>query len=785
MARNKLQDNLRASKKTIKKYSSGSLEKEIENSKNNISKGLNSRTKNFFKKIEKIKGDQETANPHIEEDASPLTNDKGILDNDLHRFASYATLFTLSGLNEDELQDGSFLQNPVHDVIARSAGIGDPNTNRDTVFTKEDIGRAGPQIDIKDKENKNYQESIKILKKGRDIFFEDVNLLSTCAPSQERGMADFVKMTFKLHEPYGISFIEKFRASARLNGYRDYQDAPMLLTIEFKGYDEKGNVVDTDDALTRKIPILVTRVDLDVNEGGAIYDVTAVRIQDLAFDDRFKFPRTAFDFTASSLRDAMNKIAEKLNEQIGKEKNEHNVREVEDEYIIEVDDEVVSIAKDYSAIAKSLHNFEKPKGPARGRSTSFREAIKVDVAEGTVTSIISLTKILEDVMRSTNGFEKIATDFWTAYLRRVKAIGQFDVADVNTIKKFVESGQFEETIEKNAFVPWFKIKTSVTTDYSQFDNINKMHRKIVRYKIIPHYIPVLKFVRPGMFAKAGSMRNAIKKQYNYIYTGDNVDVQNLRINYKTAFYQRNAIEVGKPGDNVLEVLDKVKSRLTGREDAEDKDVTGLRSYPSLIKGRNIVQKGAEDSGAEARKQEFFDYLTDPEVDMMRIELEILGDPAYICQDQFIPLTRQGKQISSKGRFSTKFKAFNVDNYSPLIELNYRLPDDIDEKREGLMFRRDSQVPEENLFFSGVYQVVRIESNFTNGQFTQTLTCVRLNNQNGLGEDVALDFVGNAQKKIEYAFDKTRLSKDNLKNSLRKARDDAIKQGYNRFKDILE
>ena len=31
----------------------------------------------------------------------------------------------------------------------------------------------------------------------------------------------------------------------------------------------------------------------------------------------------------------------------------------------------------------------------------------------------------------------------------------------------------------------------------------------------------------------------VHKEYDYIYTGDNVDVQGLRINYKTAYYMRN------------------------------------------------------------------------------------------------------------------------------------------------------------------------------------------------------------------------------------------------------
>ena len=766
----------RASRNYARKKRQESLEKKAQKARENISRFEKRKqiNKNQIEKIEKekvgaiAKDQQDGASSSGATDTESLSRKVGIEDNHLHFFASYNTLFTLSGLNERELKDGTFLNNPVHDVIARSAGIGDTNLNREIVNT---ITQPSPQTEEAEIENKAYEDSIRILKNGRDIFFEDVNILSTVAPSEERGMADFAKMTFQLHEPFGISLIEKIRASARLNGYRDYQDAPMLLTIEFKGYDEKGNAYQPSQSMIRKIPILITKVDMDVNEGGAIYDVTAVRQNDIAFDDRFKFPRTAINFQADNLKEALQGIADKLNSFIEKERDEHKVRTVLDKYVILIDDDVAAIANDYSALADSVAHFKNVDSQQTKREKNLDRATKkldVKVAEGTVTSLISLTKVLEDVVRSTNGFESISTDFWTSYLRRTGFLGSDQDADSQAIKKFYESGEFERTIKENAFVPWFKIKTSVETHYGNgadnYDTINKMHRKTVTYKIIPHWIPVLRFIRPGMFAKAGTMRNAVKKQYNYIYTGKNVDVQSLRINYKQAFFQRNVVEVGKAGDQVFgRVFDRV-TRLFPQEDTVDKDVTELRSYPSIIKGRNVLQKGAEDRGIEGRKQEFFDYLTNPQVDMMRIELEILGDPAYICQDQFTPLDATGGQIEGKGRISESNRSFNVDNYSPLIELIYSLPDDIDEKQEGLMFR-GTDVPEQNLFFAGVYQVSRIESSFSQGQFTQTLSCVRLNNQSGLGAEVG-KIVSGAASKFEDAV----LNKENIVKKGKKAID---------------
>ena len=49
-----------------------------------------------------------------------------------------------------------------------------------------------------------------------------------------------------------------------------------------------------------------------------------------------------------------------------------------------------------------------------------------------------------------------------------------------------------------------------------------------------------------------------------------------------------------------------------------------------------------------------------------------------------------------------------------------------------MFSGTQKFRDENLFFNGVYQVVKVDSKFNQGQFTQTLTCVRMNNQQGQG-----------------------------------------------------
>ena len=123
--------------------------------------------------------------------------------------------------------------------------------------------------------------------------------------------------------------------------------------------------------------------------------------------------------------------------------------------------------------------------------------------------------------------------------------------------------------------------------------------------------------------------------------------------------------------------------------------------------------------------------------MMRIELDILGDPHFICQDVLSCLKKLNDKkidqiITIDSDFDeNQFGSFNADQYMTLINLRYRLPADINEK-EGTMFSGIDKVRDENLFFNGVYQVVKVDSKFDQGQFLQTLTCVRMNNQQGQG-----------------------------------------------------
>ena len=683
--------------------------------------------------------------------------------NPLHKAASYTTIFTLSGIRESEIRDHSFLKNAPHDIIARSGGIGE--NARISSGGDPFAGTGGANADDKIVRDAykdftgRYQDSISILKRSHDMFIENVNIISTLSPNAERNLANFTKMEFEVHEPYGITLIEKVRAATALNGFQDYQDAPLLLTIEFKGFDDRGRPLmfgtggSKVGGLTRKIPILIARVDFDVNEGGAKYSVVAVPYTDLGFDDRFKFPRTSLIQAGNKAEDWCIDVAAQLDVQMEQEIAE-NKRQFKDTYIFKIDPEVAKNGGPYDSVLNSTSNTSTPeqhdeiinigggyketgKNKLQGlvTGTQYKSTAKAD-------SFTALTKFFEDAVRQSFGYLSLVQNFWVGYLTSLGHTVTKD--DTDKIRSVIRSKEFAEQVAKEPFVPWFKVKATVETDTTRFDSITKMHPKTIIYRAMPYKIHILKLIGSGMSLKT-DWSKYVRKEYNYLYTGDNLDVQGLRINYKTAYYMRNVREAKDTTEaGIFEELKQTILEAFGQE-KDPEPTLPLRQYPSIIKGRSTVSTTNPEN---LKAQEFYDYLTNPEADMMRIELEILGDPAYICQDMYMPVDDKEKDKTptttggGTGPFNYKDHSFNADQFMTCINLRYRLPADISEK-EGTMFSGIDKVRDENLFFSGVYQVVKVDSKMDNGQFLQTLTCVRMNNQTG--EGLPVELVNSARK----------------------------------------
>jgi hypothetical protein len=131
-----------------------------------------------------------------------------------------------------------------------------------------------------------------------------------------------------------------------------------------------------------------------------------------------------------------------------------------------------------------------------------------------------------------------------------------------------------------------------------------------------------------------------------------------------------------------------------------------------------------------------DYMTHPKGDMIVVKMEILGDPAWISQSQFMPpdpmwiapgtSKDQSVDLYRSNRnyiWNDELRCFNTDFADPVILLNYRMPTDINDK-EGTYELQNTQTAT----FSGLYRVFQIDHNFIDGKYTNVLHMARFNNQ---------------------------------------------------------
>ena len=663
--------------------------------------------------------------------------------NVLNKYASYSCLFTLSGLSNEQIENPNLIVNGTpRDVVARSSGIGQEGNfsdfnNKEFKFSK---GTSGAVKAEKIKRIKDIipdaQNADEILKRSHDIFFEKVNIVSVPRPNEDRKLMNFTKIEMELTEPLGVTLFEKLRACAFNNGYIDHNDAPFLLTLEFRGYNSEGKML-SDVITTRHLPIVISNAEMDVSQAGTKYSLTAVPWTEFGMVNRFLYTRSqgslppvfsplisakarASRANCLDIGGALQEFAKSLNEAQDKE-IQSQLRDKKDEYVITVD-------------------------PSIAGGTTTTEGFDVETTNSGPDPIritwkddMSIAKIITDVLLGTDRFrdiDQLVKEYW------------------NDLDKAINQGDDTTATAPDPMIPWFKILTTIytKTGTGDFDQKTKMHSKEIRFHVQPYKVHILNFTVPGL---GGSelWGKHVKKHYNYIFTGENTEIIDLKLNYKYAYFQARLLDTTRSQERIQksdkETPDQKQKRLIRRYFGGDTypDKLSLRGYPQSLKS---ADPSTQDRQSRSNADEFFEYLTSPRGDMMKVDMTIMGDPAFIGQDMFLPMSRNFTDTNNRvnnGRIQEAEPGttavintvgtikgfewdedrgcFNFDREEPFVRLFFRFPTDVDENTGLMNFQKL-----EDIEFNGLYKVTQVDSVFDQGTFTQQLLLVRYNNQHG-------------------------------------------------------
>jgi hypothetical protein len=564
------------------------------------------------------------------------TDEATLHKNPLHQYASYNYLFTLSALTEGQLKNPtSIISRAPTNVIARSAGIGTTTDQSDQTQTGDVYYDEAPTLwgTLNNTEKKAISQSGDVLRQNRDIYFQSVNIETVHSFNPERRSAAVGKIKMILNEPSGVTLLDKLRAAAFNCGYKDHVDAPYLLSLEFRGFDENGKTLPLNDSHGKRwIPIKIVRMNIRVNNAGATYDIDAIPYNESGFMNRFNYIRTPVEFKkAEFFRTFIEAFEKELNIQTEQESKTGLFTEgMQDKYKIIVDDKFSNEPIKVNSQNKSINtvdmvNYEEGEDYswALGRDTQ-KYAFNSRAGSGQPGD--SILKILEDAMLSLQPVQDVVEKWIGDMASKLRANTAYDD---NTV---ITNADFQNLKDEEYYVDWFMIKSRIETDTGRFDTITMQHPKTITYYIQPYKIHIFRLVKPGV--TIGTSKNVlVKKKYDYIFTGNNTDILDLDINYKVAYYQTKLPRTN-PNKRNDTSSDKIDLRSLIGQDMNIDDGLDLRSYPAGIRNSNAGIFGDE---SKAETDLFQDALSNPQADMVKVDLKIIGDPSWLGVSQFFEL----------------------------------------------------------------------------------------------------------------------------------------------------
>jgi len=630
---------------------------------------------------------QGSAEPATSNDAAaftvvPARDDppvEAVVANPLLNFASVAPLWTFASLSLEQFNNPASYRN-------NGAGL----TN--IIFS------SGGRFDDKRQQ----------IAGGRapEYFVDNFTMRSIVAPTPQTGNQNVTSFAFDVYEPYSAGkLLESMQVAAAQNNFFSYLDnAPYLLKVDFQGYGEDMSVFSTVDS--KYFVLRLTKVGFTVDEGGSKYKFEAVPYNHILYSDSFNITYTDLKITGVTMKDACEQLTNNLirNElELVKEKR----ITYPDLYFIEFPLDGQDNTGSESEIATADFKFDA----SFGGNFNFVGESKLDEKTGK----ISRDNLTIDPKK--REFHFAQSQSITNILTQLVLASSY-AADAADAKK-----------DKNGMVKWFKIDAQMEI-LSTFDSKTGDYPYKIKYRIVPLMVHRSVFDNFTSAFDYGDLERKIVKKYNYIYTGQNVDILKFNIEINNLFFvgtnpspeqrQTSAVDPGQQG-SAQPLIQKTEASEGGEGAAVASTAGRRRAYrdPELLKRNNYGGSGTADVPQKVAEAFHAAFLKGSSADLVKVDLEIFGDPYWLVDsgiaNHFSPSTGDiDGQVTQDG--TANF--VGADTY---IYISYRTPMDIN---------TDAGVydwPEVGRLgaFTGIYRVTEVENIFSEGFFKQKLTCVRL------------------------------------------------------------
>lgn len=587
----------------------------------------------------------------------------------------------------------------------------------------------------------------------KEYYLDDLEFTSVVGVTNTaRATADLL-VNFNIIEPYGINFIQElWEYNAESLGFTNWSETCYLLRVTFKGYNDQGALVQSD--IVKYLPIKIINIEVKLNESGSTYTVSAFVYNNQAVDKKYGVLTKGVQCEGSTVKEILLGKNGKTNitrqdgqvilDNIESIYNPPNLKwvlnqevksEAESNTVVDTDpntNSVLTTQYDFefvgklgnqiaeSLIIKPEENQSKDTsmnlpdneieaqmlknlasyqflGPRNNTGIKIRlEDQKVNFNPGQITEILS------QIIINSEYITKQISDFRKNYQEAIKE------TDPTERKNKL-------SILKNPFY-WFRIVPKVYNIGRQIDLSTNLSQKRIVYQIIGYEIQNAKDVGGYLVnsSKTSDIEKSVVKEYNYFFTGKNSEIIRLDINLNTNYwsYRPRNIQVYGQATGVKPLdLESEKTNINpNRKNLSDPhNVRGV--VAAVNPERSPVGVGTATADRMLAGQVASSIYN--QVTQLLVEMEIMGDPDLFKQDGVYKTFTESQDDEVPIIFDTQEK---------YVKLTFTNPRDIDDAT-GTLDKKYSKTNE--VVFSGLYVIMKIDNFFKQGKFTQQVTLRRV------------------------------------------------------------
>ena len=647
------------------------------------------------------------------------------LKNPLFAYATYDYVLSISALTTDTYNDASYVTGRKLPIVCKSANA-DPSNRITTPYGKFD-------------------------------FFID-NLEMKCLMANDRGNNTNVAgpFTFTITEPYSMGmFPIALQTAAANTGHPNWRDGPFLLTIQFRGNTELG-VMSNIPGTTRYIPFQFTNMSSKTNQNGTIYQCEALPYNAPGLSNRYASLKTDVSIKGTTVQEMLctgeKSLQAALNVQPKQLVKEKTTAVPPEEYVI-----IFPVPGSATTSPDSTSSDGATISPTALTSLYTKLGVKRDTKSGLLIQTSECNELGKADMHfdlGNKGNIPVSNDS-VVYNNITKSPirGNMTInykesdfkftqnSDVpNAINQVLLQSKFpQQTMDASRLSPegfrdWWRIECLI---YIIDDNSNMkttgQKPKLIVYRVYPWAVHASRVTAPNVQAPGfDNLDLQIVKSYEYIYTGKNADIINFNIDLNAAY----TIEMSSDGYKRRHDVKRQWQESGSPETQKEPEVLAPGAEPSKVPG-NLPQQvqytanntrsdkkgggGNETMATRAARQ--FNDVINSKVELVNINLEIIGDPYYIVQSglgTYIAKPTQFKNLKYDG--TADHQSGEVD-----IKLHFRSPIDINQTTGLYDFNtvsKDAPV----LGFTGFYKVISVTNKFRGGTFTQSIEGLRRSGQ---------------------------------------------------------